>query len=192
MLPHLHRERAAPQAILVLTPIALPLPTREVLGASWSWVLVAGWELNVPQVLQLLLQLLCKLLEGWALAWLQLPAALHQGIDSGRAALRGVHAVPLLQQLCHLLQGLPGWRSQLATPFPALVREQWDVPAPLLPVGCNLWCSPAQCSPAWGRVPFQRKRFPTGGSRSSTHLTWRKISAVAGEGEVEAEVSGTS
>lgn len=84
-----------------------------------SCVLVAGWGLNVPQVLQLLLQLLCEFLEGRALAWLQLPAALHQGIDGGRAALRGVHAVPLLQQLRHLLQGLPGWRNQLATPFPA-------------------------------------------------------------------------
>lgn len=99
-----------------------------------SWVLVAGWELNVPQVLQLLLQLLCKFLKGRALAWLQLPAALHQGIDGGWAALGGIHAVPLLQQLCHLLQGLPGWRSQLATPFPALVREQWDVPVLSVPV----------------------------------------------------------
>lgn len=39
LLPHLHRERAAPQAILVLAPIALPLPTLESLGTSCpgSW-----------------------------------------------------------------------------------------------------------------------------------------------------------
>lgn len=34
-------------------------------------------------------------------------------------------------------------------------------------------------------MPVQRKRFPTGGSHSSTHPTWRRISVTAGEGRLK-------
>lgn len=98
--------------------LATPLPTPAGPGDFWPRVLRAGQGLNVPQVLQLLLQLLHEFLEGRPLAWLQLPAALHQRIDGGWAALGGLHAVPLLQQLRHLLQALSGWKSQLGPPLP--------------------------------------------------------------------------
>jgi len=172
-------------------PTATPLPTPAGLGGFRPWVPGAGRGLNVPQVLQLLLQLLGELLEGRPLARLQLPAALHQGVDGGRAALGGLHAVPLLQQLRHLLQALAGWRSQLGPPFPtppglAQAREPWDDPVTLVPARCDLQCPLAQHSPAWGRVLGRRRTLPTEGSHSSTRPTWRRISVAAGGGEAEA------
>lgn len=88
--------------------------------AAWSRPAPAPsqpWEqeppgLTAPYVLQLLLQFLGELLEGRPLPWLYLPAALHQGVEGRRAFLRGLHAIPLLHQLRHFLQGLGGERER--------------------------------------------------------------------------------
>lgn len=51
-------------------------------------------------------QLLCQFPEGRPAGRLSLPAAAHEGMDGARAALGGLHAVPLLHGLGHLLQRL--------------------------------------------------------------------------------------
>lgn len=100
-LPHLHREGAAPRL-----PVFTLLPNLGAPPVSPGGSLGVERWLNVLQVLQLFLQLLRELLEGRPLARLHLPAAPHQHIHGGRAALGGLHAVPLLQLLRHLLQTL--------------------------------------------------------------------------------------
>lgn len=52
------------------------------------------------------LELLSKLQEGGPCGGIQVPAVLHDLVDCGRAAVRGVHLIALLHPRDDVLQGL--------------------------------------------------------------------------------------
>lgn len=60
----------------------------------------------------LLLQFLPQFVEGGSPAWLLCPARPHQGVKSGGAVLRSVHAIARLHSLLHLPEGLQEQRGE--------------------------------------------------------------------------------
>lgn len=70
-----------------------------------------GWRSQVQLMGFDVLELLPELQEGGPRGGVQVPAALHDLVDRGRAAVRGIHLVALLHPRDDVLQGLwaGGW-----------------------------------------------------------------------------------